>query len=285
MRREREMDKKFSEYLDRILAGEEIKADPAMDKELRAALDFARKISELGTKPSAQYQARLKARLLQKLEEQKAPPKEGRGSFWNIFRGHPVWQGAVAALLVILVLSIIWRAGFFQPSIPLQVPTTTSPAATATVPPATTAAPTTKALPAATTPAPAVVPSPSSPVSVEAKTDKATYQPGEAVKIELSMKNVSQNQLTVQDFPPILSLMRADTNQPVYTFAAGKDSLTLAPNAVARYTYTWKEVDFQGQPVTGSYYIELEDLEYNGLPVQLNLNQPARFAILPSTVY
>ena len=273
MDRERETEKKFAEYLDRILAGEEIKADPAMDEELRAALDFARKMGELGAKPSAQYQARLKASLLQKLEEQEAPQKEKRGSFWDVFRSHPAWQGAVAVLVVIIALTIVWRAGFFQPLM--------TPPEQAKVP--ATSAPTTKATPAATTAAP--VPAPGTLVSIEAKTDKAAYQPGEDVKIELSMRNVSQKQLTVQDFPPILSLMQEDTKQPVYTFTAGEATRTLAPNEVARYTYTWKQVDFKGNPVSGSYYIELEDLEYNGSPVQLNLIQPVRFKILSGTVY
>ncbi len=76
MGRERDIAKKFTENLDRILAGEEIKADPAMDAELRAALDFARKMAALRTAPSAPYQARLKAALLQKLDEQEALAQE-----------------------------------------------------------------------------------------------------------------------------------------------------------------------------------------------------------------
>ena len=183
MGREKEVEKKFTEYLDRILAGEEIKADPAMDEELRAALDFARKISSLGAVPSAQYQARLKASLLQKLEEQEARKKEARGSFWGIFRSHPVWQGAVALLLVIIVITIVWRAGFFQPSITAPAH---APAATTAVPTTTAAAPTTTA---------------GTLVSVDAKTDKLAYQPGETVKIEISMKNVSEKPLTDNGFP------------------------------------------------------------------------------------
>lgn len=263
MGRERDMEKKFTENLDRILAGKEVKADPTMDKELRAALDFALKMAALRTAPSAQYQARLKARLLQKLDEQEARKRERRGSFWGLIRTSPVWQGAVAALFVIIIVSIIWRSGFFQPSI--TAPSTTYPAAT--TPAATTTS----------TPKPLVA----TPISVEAKTDKATYQPGEAVKIELSMKNITQGQLTVTDFPPILSLMQEDTKQPVYTFTAGKDTRTLAPNEATRYIYTWNEVDFKGRPVTGNYYIELEDLEYQGQAIKLNLSQPVRFEILP----
>jgi hypothetical protein len=270
MGREKENEKKFTEYLDRILAGEEINADPSMDKELRDALDFARKISECGATPAAQFQARLKASLLQKLEEQEALRKQKRGSFWDVFRSHPVWQGAAAALFVIIIVSLLWRAGVFQPAITETAPSTTSAP--------TTAAPVTKAQVAATTTAgyssDLVVP-----VSIEAKTDKAAYNPGEDVKIEVTMRNTTGGQLTVTDFPPILSLMDENTKQPVYTFAAGKAIRTLAPNDAATYTYTWKQVNFSGQPVSGTYYVELEDLEYNGQPVRLNLPQPVRFVI------
>ena len=115
MGRERDNEKKFNEYLDRILAGEEIKADPSMDKELCDALDFACKMADLRQNPRAQFESRLKADLLQKLEARQAQKQAARGSFWDVFRNHPAWQGAVAALLVIIVLAVVWRAGVFQP--------------------------------------------------------------------------------------------------------------------------------------------------------------------------
>jgi hypothetical protein len=268
MGRERENEKKFTKYLERILAGGVIKADPAMDEELRAALEFARKISALGEKPSVKFQERLKAQLLEKIrsrEAQQARKKESRGSFWDAFRSHPAWQGAVAAVVVIILLGIIWRAGFFQ--FDLTAPAATPLATTATKMPvaATTAAPEAQKL-----------------VSIDAKTDKSTYGRGETVKIEVSMKNTSGGLLTITDFPPILSLMEAVTRQAVYTFTAGKETRTLAPNGVATYTYTWNQTDFQGQPVSGSYYVELEDLMHEGQPLPLNLNNPVKFEITNS---
>jgi hypothetical protein len=282
MGREKEIEKKFTAYLDRILAGEEIQADPAMDAELRAALDFARKISALGAVPSAQFQARLKASLLQKLEEQEAQKKAKKASFWDVFRSHPAWQGAAAVLLVIIALTIVWRAGVFQPSLLEMSKATTTQGATTTAP-ATAAAPTTKA-PMATTSA-GYYTDIAMPVSIIVKTDKLTYKSDEDVKIELTIRNTTAGQLTITDFPPILSLMKEDTKQPVYTFAAGKAAYTLEPNGAARYTYTWKQTDFNGQPVSGKYYVELEDLEYNGVPTQLKLMQPVKFEILSSPVY
>ena len=57
MGREPEIEKKFSENLDRILAGEEIKPDPAMDDDLRSALDFSTRIKDLRASPTQQFQA------------------------------------------------------------------------------------------------------------------------------------------------------------------------------------------------------------------------------------
>ena len=117
-------------------------------------------------------------------------------------------------------------------------------------------------------------------VSIDAKTDKTTYRAGDTVSISILMKNVSGQPLNLTDFPPIMSLVQADTKQPVYTFHAGTAAMTLAPNQAATYTYTWNETNFSGQQVTGSYYVELEDLEYNGQPYKLNLNSPVNFTIL-----
>jgi hypothetical protein len=281
MGREHDNEKKFNAYIDRILAGEEIKVDLAMDKELRDALVFARKISAMGTMPSAQFRAQLKARLLQKLEAQQAQEaaqvknKRAKGSFFDIFRSHPAWQGAVAVLLVIIALTIVWRAGVFQPVLneksTVTVPATTSPPVVKTAAPATTAAAPAKTgdrgIGAAL-------------VSIDAKSDKASYKSGETVTIQLSLRNITAGQLTVKDFPPILSIMQEDTKQPVYNFSAGKETRTLAPNAVATYAYTWQQTDFKGNPVSGKYYIELEDLEYNGVPIKLYLNNPVNFEIV-----
>ena len=269
MGREKDMEKKFTEYLDHILAGKEVPIDPTMDKELRDALDFARKMIRLGEAPSPEFQASLKARLLQKLAEQEASKKEK--SFWNIFRSHPVWQGAVVALLVIIAITIVWRTGFFQPSISAPPPVaTTTPSATA--PPMTTAPTVSPTQPPA--------PSPAALVNAVVSTDKSVYQTGERVGIELVMKNVSRSPLALEKLPPILSLMELETGRPVYTFTAGTANITIMPEAEVIFNYFWNQVDFKGQPVTGHYYIELEDLEYQGWPLQLNLSQPVRFEIL-----
>jgi hypothetical protein len=276
MDKQKDIEKKFAQYIDRIMAGESIQLDPSMDAEMRADLDFLKKVRSLGQTPTAQFEARLRAYLLAKLEAQQAQqPKEG-WSFFRIFR-QPAWQAAIAVMLVILVISIVWRQGVFRheenlaPSSPAA---TTTPASTQkTI--ATTAAPTTTK-PATTIPSGAAAPV----VSIDAQSNKSTYKAGETVSISISMKNVSGQPLNLTDFPPIMSVMQSNTRKPVYTFHAGTTAMTLAPNQSATYTYTWDQTDFNGQQVTGSYYVELEDLEYNGQPYNLNLNNPVDFTIL-----
>jgi hypothetical protein len=74
--------------------------------------------------------------------------------------------------------------------------------------------------------------------------------------------------------------MSVAAEKPVYTFAAGKETRTLAPGETAQFNYTWDGLDFDGERVAGRYYIELEDMEYQGKAIPLKLSQPAGFEIL-----
>lgn len=271
MGREREIEKRFSEDLDRILAGEDVPEDTTMDREFRATLDFARRMSGLGAVPSAQYASRLQARLLQKLQEKEARAGQKHGWLWDLVRSRPVWQIAIVVLLV-LVASVVWRTGVLQPITQSPAPVA-FPAATTS--PAPVPAPT-------TAPAPAITPASGMLLSMDASTDKTIYRPGEQVVIDLAMRNVSPERLTVDRFPPVVSLMQSDTGQPVYTFPGITGTRILASNEIARVTLTWDQVDFRGIPVTGSFYVELEDLEYRGLALPLDLNQAVHFEIKPA---
>ncbi len=255
MSREKERENKFTEYLDRLLAGGEIPVGPDMDEELRETLDFAKKVAGLRRDPSPSYQARLRADLLQKLEDRARKAEEKKASFWGGIWRQPVWQGVAAAVFVVIVLTVLWRAGVFAPSI-TPTPTQTTIAPTVT-----------------TQPAQGLM------LNFSVSTDKVVYQPGEDVEIIVTMKNNEPGQIMLEKLPPIISLMSAETTKPVYTFTGGMDTRTLAPNQTISFTLVWNQEDFEGNPVTGKYYIELEDLVYQGMPVQLHLAQPVEFDI------
>jgi hypothetical protein len=118
-------------------------------------------------------------------------------------------------------------------------------------------------------------------LKVEAATDQTTYQTGETVRIQVSLKNVTGEELNFNEFPPILSLMKKDNNQAAYTFAAGTDTKSLAPDETTTFVLLWNQRDaFGKQAVSGSYYIELEDLYYQGNTVKLTLDKPVEFIII-----
>ena len=253
-----DMEKRFSAYLDRILAGEDVGATPDLDEKYRDDLEFARKMVGLRVTPSPAYQARLRAELLHKLVERDIKQHEKRGLMDRPFWRQPLWQGITIVVFVVLMGVILWRAGVF-PTIEGTSTTTTSGT--------TTSASTTTATKGQL-------------LVVSAGTDMPVYTPGETVTIQVTLRNVSGGLITLNKLPPILSIMSADTGQPAYTFQAGATALTLPQNGSTTFTYDWDQRDFYGQQVAGRYYIELEDLEYNGMPLPLDPGTPVEFDIL-----
>lgn len=266
----------FSEQIDRLLAGQDIKTEGQTDDDLRTALVFAKKMTMLRTAPSPAFEASLGERLLQKLEAREV---QKRSWLSRLIFQQPIWQAAAAAVIVIIIGSVLWVTGVFNSSRPNTVmPPAPTPAVT--VPAATTAAPTSTTLPISTTSVPPATLIPGVFLKVSASTDKTVYAPGEAVVIDVTLQNTGSQTLPIAKYPPILSLMDAATGQPVYTFDAGSGSANLAPNASISYTETWHQQNARGGTVIpGSYYVELEDLDYQGQAVKLTLSSPVRFTI------
>jgi hypothetical protein len=243
--------KAFSEELDRLLAGLPFKPGPSRDEDLSSTLQFAQKIKDVRSEPSPAFQAQLKARILQKLEaaEQK---KKARSGWWRqLIPERPVWQAVAVVGVVLLAVGIIWASGVLRNQ-PSQI----------------------------VSPPPVTTPVPGRYVQATASTNKADYAPGEEVDIQVSLKNISSESLTLPEFPPILSLMRTATQQPVYTFAAGSASRTLAPGGTASYALAWNQLGFDGQRVaSGDYSVELEDIDVQGQAIKLTLAKPVQFRI------
>ena len=85
----------------------------------------------------------------------------------------------------------------------------------------------------------------------------------------------------MENLPPIVSLMDAKTRLPVYTFASGQQVRTIAPNGTIHFILVWHQEDFDGEPVSGRFYIEIEDLVYLDQPIQLHLEEPVEFDVIP----
>jgi hypothetical protein len=294
MGRAYEEEKIFAEQLDKALAGQTVSSSAETADELRSSLEFSEKMVALRASPRPQFQSALKANLLVKLNEQEAQRSAGRAWFWKILPREPIWQVITVLAIMVIVGGVVWGT-LFQPGsqqvvqAPTLPPSAAGPApqtssapvmttaAPGTSPPSTVAAPTTTA---AATAAPTSSAPSNRYLAADGSTDKSVYQSGEPVKISVSWKNLTSQNLTINEFPPIVSLMESSDAKPVFTFPAGQTSRTLSPGGSAAYTFTWNQKDAQGNPANpGKYYVELEELYFNGQSVKMNLDRPVIFTL------
>ncbi|MBI4310801.1 MAG: hypothetical protein HY681_03375 [Chloroflexi bacterium] len=211
----------------------------APDPEAQADHAFARTMLALRSEPSPQFRAELWARLSDTMER-----KATRSPAWyaRLWPRQAIRQVAVVTAAVLLVFGV--------------------------------ASVLTRSLPAAPDAVPGVI------LAVSAATDQTAYRRGEPVGIEVTLKNNTDGPFHLDRFPPILSLMRADTNAPVYTFSAGQSDRTLAPDQSVTFRLIWDQRDDKGRAVRGgAYYLELEDLDYNGEALKLELERRVQFEI------
>src|SRR4030042_1118683 len=107
-------EKLFLEYLDRLLAGQEITVGGDVSDEARSALEHARKMLALRQEPSAAFRADLRNRLLRQIAQKQEPT--GRAGFWERFDSilppRPVLVAAVStvAVLFLAFIGVVWYA-------------------------------------------------------------------------------------------------------------------------------------------------------------------------------
>jgi hypothetical protein len=283
-------EKQFNAQLDRLLNGYDTGLEGSVDDDLGTALKFARKMVNLRPDPSRVFEVRLREKLTAQLESQSA---RNQGWISRLISHQPIWQAAAGVVVVLVIASLLWLTGIFDssrlpvspttttpamttPATTTTAPTTTRPAATA---PTTTATTTTTATVAPTTTKPPIATS-GPKVYVSANTNKASFSSGEPVIIDVTLQNAGPESLKIEKYPPILSLMQSETKQPVYTFTAGSGTANLAPDGKTSFTLIWHQQDYKGAPVSpGIYYLELEDLDYQGQTVKLTLSNIVYFSI------
>ncbi len=233
----------FAENVDRILAGERPEFSPRMEEDLRTALEFTVRMAEMEPRLRPGFEKSLQERLRRQLVEleEKARTRPAQ-NWWSWLRQRlrrQTWQAVTAVIILGIAAVIVWIAGVFQPA--------------ATIP---------------------------SFIGASATMSKDVYQEGERVEIVVHLKNVTAESFTIRKYPPILSVMDSETGQPVYTTEAGGGTVVLSPGQETSYTVYWHQLDADGQPVSpGRYYIELEDLDNQGQPVELDLPRTVSFRI------
>jgi len=115
MKKDSSEEKLFLEYLDRLLAGEQIAVGSEVSDEARAALEHARKMLALRQEPSTAFRADLRNRLLRQIAQKQEPT--GRAGFWERFDSvlppRPVLVAAASTVAVLLLafIGVVWYAG------------------------------------------------------------------------------------------------------------------------------------------------------------------------------
>ncbi len=127
MGKESNEEKRFSEDVERLLAGQEVEGGKDADKDYQTAINFAKKLAGFRADPSPSFRAQLKKRLLLKLAQQEAEARQkAKGNwFWEGLRSlipqSAVWRTAtVTVVLMLMVAGSLWGAQVFTPSPGLQ---------------------------------------------------------------------------------------------------------------------------------------------------------------------
>ena len=117
-RPKKKKERQFTEDIDRLLVGKEVKVDEKRDDDYRSNISFAEKLIECRGGPSLVFQDSLKRRLLLKLaeKEEAEAAKRERISFWswlrNLFSQSQTWRlTAVQIAVAAMTLALIWGTG------------------------------------------------------------------------------------------------------------------------------------------------------------------------------
>jgi hypothetical protein len=119
MKKDKSTEKLFLEYLDKLLAGEQITVGNELSDEARSALEQARKMLAYREEPSAAFRAELKDRLLRQIAQKQAAayPTIEREGFWdrvaNLFPQRAIMIAVTSTALVVLLLfiGVVWFSG------------------------------------------------------------------------------------------------------------------------------------------------------------------------------
>ncbi len=125
MAKRKNEEREFLKRVDAMLAGQEIAAGEDIGDDLRETVEFARKLADLQEGPTLEFSRRLKSRLLIKLTEQEemARARAERNWFSRVLWGSPVWRSAAVSLvLVVAVVTVLWRTGMFTGTAGLDTP-------------------------------------------------------------------------------------------------------------------------------------------------------------------
>jgi hypothetical protein len=244
-------DKCFSEDIERLLDGKEIKADESLSKDYRSTLEFANKLLSKRAKPSVKFKHQLKERLLLKLRQQEAESareKEEGNWFWeglrNLFSQSPAWRTAmVTVTIAVVAIVVVWRMGAFSEA----------PEIVTTLPPD---------LPTVGVPPPSAI------IPEQTMLEIKTKQEGDIdislrteISIDISFRNTGNELITLSSFPPPMYIVQESSLRPVHFWEAGDQKQGIPPSEKINHTAIWDQKESDGtQVVPGMYTVYIGEI-------------------------
>jgi len=122
MKKDKSTEKQFLEYLDRLLAGEQITVGDELSDDARSALELARKMLAFREEPSPAFRADLRDKLLRQIAEKQTAtyPATEREGFWervaNLFPQRAIMIAVTSTALVVLLafVGVVWYSGRYS---------------------------------------------------------------------------------------------------------------------------------------------------------------------------
>jgi hypothetical protein len=238
-----EEERRFSENIDRLLAGEKARIGEDMDEEQRTAIDLARKLIEFRDTPSPHFKDHLKRQLLLKLAEQEGVARRERQrtnrfrkALGNLIPQNPAWRAAIATVAVaVLAVIVLWGSGTLTPT-PQQNGQLMEMA-------------------------PTLGKSFTAPEVIEITASEMTLAPfGDSFKVDLTFRNVSPESVEVAPFPPAFQITMADSGGVIRSLEAGNERREILPSGTLAFTLVWDQRDDNGkQAAPGRYSIAIID--------------------------
>jgi hypothetical protein len=228
----------FTGKIDTLLSGKESKNNIiAEDKEYGSELDFAVKIKENRAEPSELFKSQLRVKLLQKLAANETKPLF-RQWLWSVFTSPVLRQAAVPVAIFVLAIVTMWGLGVFSSQPTRNVtnqPGTSEPGIMGTLPTSTAY------------------------LDISAGTQKVSFSSGQEIKLDITLRNNTEETVNIGLFPPETSLVKQNNPAEIIrSFKAGKAILKLQPQEIGTYTLTWDQLDDYGiQVIPGTYEIRL----------------------------
>jgi hypothetical protein len=141
MEKDRSNQEQFIEYLDRLLAGEDVTVGDEVSDEVRSALEFARMMLASRDEPSYAFRTRLRERLVRRLAEEDGaapaalPVRKGFAEWMqSLFPRRVVWRTVASTAIVVLLVAIVTTVWYTGKQVPAPTAPTTPAAPAPSVP-------------------------------------------------------------------------------------------------------------------------------------------------------